>query len=199
VGNMTRFLVHRERVIATDLNEKYLSILHHLLDEYPNIRIDRLDLNHDAPWLEAERIDTVVCLNVLEHVEHDESALASLFRVLTPGGRLVLLVPALPALYGSLDRALEHHRRYARDELLGKLRAVGFEVEASWFFNLLGVPGWYVNSRILRRTTFPPVQLALYDRLVWLFRVESRFRLPVGMSLIAIGRKPAVERVAAVG
>ena len=191
VGNMTRFFARRERVVATDLNEKYLLILHHLLDGHPNVRIERLDLNEDARWLESERLDTVVCLNVLEHIEHDEQALASLFRVLCVGGRLVLLVPALPALYGSLDRALDHHRRYARDELLAKLRCAGFEVERSWFFNLLGVAGWYVNSRVLRRRTFPPVQLTLYDSLVPLFRIESRFRLPLGMSLIAIARKPA--------
>jgi glycosyltransferase involved in cell wall biosynthesis len=191
VGNMTRFFARRERVIATDLNEKYLVILHHLLDRHPNVRIERLDLNEDARWLESERLDTVVCLNVLEHIERDEQALASLFRILSPGGRLVLLVPALPGLYGSLDRALDHHRRYARDDLVTRLQSAGFEVERSWFFNLLGVAGWYVNSRLLGRRTFPPVQLTLYDALVPLFRIESRFRLPLGMSLIAIARKPA--------
>ena len=103
---------------------------------------------------------------------------------------MVLLVPAVRALYGSLDRALDHYRRYSRDELLQKLRAAGFEIETSRFFNLLGVLGWYVNSRILNRTTFPPLQLALYDRLVPLFRLETRFRLPIGMSLIAVARKP---------
>ncbi|MGH7804571.1 MAG: hypothetical protein ACREQJ_09490, partial [Candidatus Binatia bacterium] len=114
-------------------------------------------------------------------------------RLLEPGGRLVVLVPAIQALYGSLDRALEHHRRYSKDELVGKLRAAGFEVERSWFFNLLGVAGWWFNSRVLKRVTFPPVQLTLYDRLVPLFRLESRFKLPVGMSLIAIARKPASD------
>jgi glycosyltransferase involved in cell wall biosynthesis len=190
VGNMTRFLLGREQIIATELNERYLKILHRLFDEYPHVVIERFDLNGEAPSWGAESIDTVLCLNVLEHVERDDEALGSLFRLLEPGGRLVLLVPALPALYGSLDRALAHHRRYSREEVLVKLRRAGFEVEDSWFFNLLGVAGWYLNSRLLRRTTFPPLQLALYDRLVPLFRLESRFRLPVGMSLIAIGRKP---------
>ncbi|MBI2963763.1 MAG: glycosyltransferase [Deltaproteobacteria bacterium] len=190
VGNMTRFLLRRERVVATDLNERYLRILRQLFGSYPHVTIDRFDLNDGRPPPGAERVDTVLCLNVLEHVEHDDRALASLHDLLEPGGRLVLLVPALRALYGSLDRALEHRRRYRRAELLDKLRAAGFEIEDSWFFNLLGVAGWYLNSRLLRRTTFPPLQLALYDRLVPLLRVESRFRLPVGMSLIAIGRKP---------
>jgi len=148
-------------------------------------------LNGGPPPAGAERIDTVLCLNVLEHVERDDVALRGLHDLLEPGGRLVLLVPALPALYGSLDRALDHHRRYSRNELLQKLRAAGFEVETNRFFNLLGVLGWTMNSRILKRTTFPPLQLALYDRLVPLFRLESRFRLPIGMSLIAVARKPS--------
>jgi len=191
VGNMTRFLLGRERVIATDLDEKYQQILHHLFDAYPHVTIGRFDLNGGPPPAGAERIDTVLCLNVLEHVERDDVALRGLHDLLEPGGRLVLLVPALPALYGSLDRALDHHRRYSRNELLQKLRAAGFEVETNRFFNLLGVLGWTMNSRILKRTTFPPLQLALYDRLVPLFRLESRFRLPIGMSLIAVARKPS--------
>ncbi len=191
VGNMTRLMLGRERVIATDLSEKYLQILHHLFDAYPHVTVDRFDLNDPPPVVVREGVDTVICLNVLEHIERDDVALRALYEVLEPGGRLVLLVPALRVLYGSLDRALEHHRRYAREELLGRLRDAGFEVEENWFFNLLGVFGWFLNSRILRRVTFPPIQLTLYDRLVPLFRVESRFRLPFGMSLIAIGRKPA--------
>jgi glycosyltransferase involved in cell wall biosynthesis len=203
VGNMTRFLLRRERVIATDLDAKYLRILHHLFDSYTHVTIGRFDLGGRPTATEtdgavdlpaAERIDTVVCLNVLEHIEDDERALRTFHELLEPGGRLILLVPALRSLYGSLDRALDHFRRYERAELLDKLGRAGFEIEASWFFNLLGVFGWYLNSRLLKRTTFPPVQLTLYDRLVPLFRLESRWRLPFGMSLIAIARKPAVPQ-----
>ena len=192
VGNMTRFMLQRDRLIATDLNEMYLHILRQLCGVYRHVTVTRFDLSA-VPQFADERLDTVVCLNVLEHVKDDALALRSLHRVLEPGGRLVLLVPAVRALYGSLDRALEHHRRYSRDELLGKLRDAGFEIEKSWFFNLLGVAGWYFNSRVLKRVTFPPMQLALYDRLVPIFRLESRFRLPVGMSLIAIARKSASD------
>jgi len=191
VGNMTRFLLRCERVIATDIDERYLRILRHLFGEYRHVTIERLNLDEPSAAGEGVEIDTILCLNVLEHIEHDDVALASMYRRLVPGGRLVLLVPALAALYGSLDRALDHHRRYSRAELLDKLQAAGFVVEKSWFFNLLGVAGWYFNSRILRRTTFPPVQLTLYDRLVPLFRLESRLQLPFGMSLIAIARRPA--------
>ncbi len=190
VGNMTRFLLRCDHVIATDIDERYLRILRHLFGKYRHVQIERLDLAEPAAAGQGIDVDTILCLNVLEHIERDDVALTSLYRRLAPGGRLVLLVPALAALYGSLDRALDHYRRYSREELLEKLATAGFEVERSWFFNLLGVAGWYVNSRILRRKTFPPVQLTLYDRLVPLFRLESRLRLPVGMSLIAIARRP---------
>ena len=189
VGNMTRFLISRDRVVATDLDAKYLQILHHLFDEYPQVTIGPFDLNGGPPPGGAQSFDTVLCLNVLEHIEDDLRALRAMHDVLDPGGRLVLLVPALARLYGSLDRALDHFRRYERADLLDKLAAAGFTIEASRFFNLIGVIGWYVNSRILRRTTFPPVQLALYDRLVPLFRLESRLHLPFGMSLIVVAQK----------
>jgi len=191
VGNMTRFLVKHERVIATEVDAKYLQILHRMFDAYPHVTVRHFDLNGGPPPASGERIDTVVCLNVLEHIEDDERALRAFNDALEPGGRLVLLVPALRPLYGSLDRALEHRRRYQHGELHEKLVRAGFDVERSWFFNLLGVAGWYLNSRVLRRSTFPPVQLALYDRLVPLLRLESRFRLPFGMSLVTVARKPA--------
>ena len=193
VGNMTRFLLGRERVVATDLDPKYLQILHHLFDPYSHVTITPFDLNDGSLPPSAERMDTVLCLNVLEHIEDDERALRQFHDLLDPGGRLVLLVPALQTLYGSLDRALDHFRRYDAAELAGKLERAGFRIERRFFFNLLGVPGWYLNSRVLKRTSFPPVQLALYDRLVPLFRLESKFRLPVGMSLIAIAEKPAIS------
>src|SRR5437867_6504886 len=94
VGNMTRFLLRCERVIATDLDAKYLQILHHLFDAYPHVTIGRYDLNGGPPPGRGERIDTVLCLNVLEHVDDDEQALRALRELLEPGGRLVLLVPA---------------------------------------------------------------------------------------------------------
>jgi glycosyltransferase involved in cell wall biosynthesis len=191
VGNMTRFLVSRDRVIATDLDPKYLAILRNLFETYRHVTVMPYDLAVEDPPLEGEPVDTVLCLNVLEHISDDEAALVRLRRLLCPGGRLVLLVPALPALYGSLDRALRHHRRYDRGELAGKLARAGFEVERMRFFNLLGVAGWWLNSRVLRRRRFPPIQLSLYDALVPLFRLESRLDLPLGMSLIAIARRPA--------
>jgi len=139
----------------------------------------------------AERLDTIVCLNVLEHIDDDRASLSALRALLRPGGRVVLLVPALRALYGTLDRALGHVRRYVPDELSGKLRTAGFGVIHVEYFNLAGVPGWWLAGRVLRRRLIPTGALRWYDALVPLFRLERILPWRIGQSLIAIGEVPA--------
>ena len=190
IGNLTRYLVGRELVVATDLNPRYLRILANTFERHTRVRVLPLDLGQFDPAALAEhRLDTVVCLNVLEHIEDDRTALARLHAALAPGGRLVVLVPAHRWLYGGIDRAVHHHRRYERAELVERLAEAGFRVERAWFFNGLGVLGWYLNSVLLRRTRVPGLQLRLQNLLVPLLRAESALALPFGLSVIAVGRK----------
>jgi SAM-dependent methyltransferase len=143
----------------------------------------------DWSSLAAERLDTVVFSNVLEHIEDDVEALSRVRGVLVPGGRLLLLVPALPALFGTMDEAVGHYRRYTPGLLRDVVARSGFALESLEWMNLLGIPGWYVNGKLLRRRAIPPFQLRLYDRLApALARLESRVRLPVGLSLFAVAR-----------
>jgi SAM-dependent methyltransferase len=198
IGNLTRYLVGRELVVATDLNPRYLRLLANTFERHTRVQLLPLDLaDFDPAALADSRLDTIVCLNVLEHIEDDRRALRRLWETLVPGGRLVLLVPAHQRLYGAIDRAIHHYRRYERADLLSKLVEVGFQVEHTAFFNRLGVLGWYANSVLLQRTTVPGVQLRLQNLLVPLLRVESALSLPFGLSLIAVGRKPAAAGGAA--
>jgi hypothetical protein len=121
-------------------------------------------------------------------VEDDRRALAAMRELLVPGGRVVLVIPALRPLYGSIDEAIGHYRRYTRDEIVHKLADARLAVEHLSFFNVLGVAGWFLNARILRRRSVPGVQARLNDRLVPLLRLERRLRPPIGMSLLAVGR-----------
>jgi len=136
--------------------------------------------------------DTIVAVNVLEHVERPAGFLGAAYASLAPGGALLLLVPAMPALYGSLDKAFEHYRRYTRPELRNQLSAAGFEIETLHYMNLVGIAGWFVAGKIMRRTTLGRGQVRFYDRWVipWLRRVESVAHPPLGQSLLAIARKP---------
>jgi hypothetical protein len=129
----------------------------------------------------------VLCLNVLEHIEQEEASLTAMRHLLDPGGRLVLLVPALRPLYGTLDKALGHFRRYARRELVRTLDATGFRVRHVEYFNLGGALGWWLASRVLRRPMISTAALLWYEALVPLFRLERWLPWRVGQSLIAIG------------
>ena len=149
-----------------------------------------MTLGEASPEVERERFDTVVSANVLEHVEDDDGALRQIFALLEPGGHVVLVVPMLRSLYGEIDRAIDHHRRYERAEIEEKLVKAGFIVETTAPMNALGIPGWWLNSVVLRRRSVPGIQARLNDLLVPWLRFEERLGLPVGMSLLAVARKP---------
>ena len=192
IGNVTRCLLDRELVIATDLEPKYLPILRNTFGKYAKFVIEQLDISGtDLDRFTPLGIDSVLCLNVLEHIEQEERALTNISRLLRPGGRLLLLVPCHRWLYGTLDRNLGHQRRYEKAELQGKLEGAGFSVVHLMYFNRAGILGWFLNSRILGRNQLPSLQLRLYNVLVPLFKLEELLPLPFGTSLIAIAEKPA--------
>ncbi|HYX20921.1 MAG TPA: glycosyltransferase [Thermoanaerobaculia bacterium] len=191
-GNMTHQLLGRELVVASDLDPVALEYLRGSFRDEPGVRI----ASYRFPLGAAEReeirgygIDTVVCLNVLEHIEDDVATLADFHALLPPGGRVVLVVPALARLYGSLDEHLHHFRRYEKAELEGKLAAAGFTLEDCRFLNRPGILGWYVNGKILRRRVLPAGQLAAFRLALPLLRREETNPPSVGMSLLAIARK----------
>lgn len=195
IGNMTRLLAPgRDLYCASDIDGEHLSRLKARLCHRPNVRVTRIDLTRGEDFEPLrETVDTVVCLNVVEHVEDDLSALRNLHRVLAPGGRAVVLVPQGQGIYGELDRVLGHWRRYSEQELRSKMEQAGFQLERVFMFNRVTRPGWWWNGRVLKRRTFSRLQLWLFDRLVWLWRrVDDRLPWP-GVSLIAIGRKAAPD------
>jgi SAM-dependent methyltransferase len=189
IGNLSAFLVGSERLVLTDTREEYLGRLRKRFAGHPNVAVERLYLPNEHGRLAGQRFDTIICLNVLEHVEDDSGSLVAIRGMLAPEGRLVLLVPALPALYGTMDRALGHHRRYTRAGLASLLERAGFNVAHIEYFNFAGVPGWWFAGRVLKRQMIPAGSLKLYDALVPLFRLERLLPWRVGQSLIAIGER----------
>ncbi|MDA0261214.1 MAG: class I SAM-dependent methyltransferase [Proteobacteria bacterium] len=153
-----------------------------------NVTIDLVDATA-ANW--PERFDTAVVLEVIEHIEDDGAVLKSVYRALAPGGRLVLKVPAGPAVFGNIDRAVGHHRRYARSKLVEVLNRSGFADIDCWHFNALGILGWWVNGKLLGRSMPPADQIKAFDILVpALRRIEQTLRPPIGLSLFAVASKP---------
>jgi SAM-dependent methyltransferase len=191
IGNLTRHLApRRKRYIATDINAEHLSRLVTQLHHRPNLEVRRCDLASAADFEGWESsVDTVVCLNVLEHVEDDRAALRNIYGALEPGGRAIILAPCGRELFGSLDTALGHCRRYTREELSQKLAAAGFRVERLIGFNRVSRPGWYLGGRILKRTALGRLELRLFDSLTWLWRrLDSHLPWPP-VSIIAVCTK----------
>jgi SAM-dependent methyltransferase len=191
-GNITQFLcANGQEVMATDVVPSYRNELQRLFGAKPNVQVGKFDLDAQAPAeFIARPFDTVVCLNVLEHIEDDQFALAQMHRALAPGGKLALLVPAHRILYGEFDRAVGHFRRYEKRELAGKLKQAGFAVRQMKFFSLLATLPWLINGRFLKRDYLPAGQANLADRLVPLLKLEKLIGPPCGLSLIAIAQKP---------
>src|SRR6058998_1352393 len=145
-GVMTRYLATREALVATDVDPQYVELLQRMYADKPNVEVRLLDLaTAGDDGLPRRSFDTVVCANVLEHIADDAAALHAMHDALVPGGRVVLIIPALRGLYGTIDKAIGHHRRYTRREIAEKLGTAGFAVEHVSYFNVLGVPAWYLN------------------------------------------------------
>jgi SAM-dependent methyltransferase len=192
LGNFARHLTDRELYLGTDVAPDSVRHVRRLYRDRENMCAVAVDVT-DPGFVDLARMlpDTVFSLNVLEHIEDDRGALRNAVQVLRPGGRLVLVVPAHAGLYGSMDVAIGHHRRYDRAGLAARLRDAGLRITEIRHINALGAVGWFVNGRVLKQTTPPSSQLRLFNGLVpWLSRLEQRVPPPFGISLLAVGSKP---------
>jgi SAM-dependent methyltransferase len=190
-GNITQFLCAEGReVTATDIVPAYRNELERLFGGHPNVQVGKFDLTAKAPGeFIIDPFDSIVCLNVLEHIDDDLFALAQMRDSLAPGGYLALLVPAHRFLYGAFDRAVGHFRRYEKRELTDKLKQTGFAVRKMKFFSFIATVPWFINGRLLKRDYIPTGQASLANRLVPLLKLERLIGPPFGLSLIAIARK----------
>lgn len=189
IGNLTVFLAPRtSRYIATDTDKEHLRELRSRLDGHGNIEIAVCDFSDQAAASRFHKTaDTVICLNVLEHIQNDVESLINIRSCLRPNGAAIILVPQGPQAFGAMDEVLEHKRRYTAEELRTKMAAAGLRVERMITFNRITWPGWYLNSRILRRRTLSRLQLRLFDMLVPVWRrIDTHLPWPA-TSLIAIG------------
>ncbi len=198
-GNVSRFIRRHEHVLLTDYRIDYLTELCERWTEHRSLRIGKLDLTarEDYELLREFAPDSVVFLNVLEHIEDDRAVLRSLFETVPDGCRTVVLVPYNMKLYSEFDKALGHFRRYGEWELEGKMREAGFEIEKQFFFNKAGVIAWYLANTLGGQKVLKPWQLRIYSALTPVFRVLDKILPTSGLSTVVIGRKPAGAPAAA--
>jgi len=181
-----------ERLVCIEPNLNCVSRARAALDGNPKItlRICHLEeCNRDE--LVQQRFDTIVCVNVLEHIEDDIRALRLFRELVAPtGGRVLIFVPAVQAAYGPLDAALGHHRRYSKPTLRRAFEAAGLELETLRYTNPIGLLGWMYNAHVSKTTEHTSGQVRLFERLVapWALPLDRAVPPPIGLSLFAVGR-----------
>lgn len=192
IGIFTEKLLERGKVFGVDIVPEFVAQARRRLGERPDLEYLVADMGAGLPdSLRGRAFDTIVCMNVLEHIEDDRGTLSRFLGLLKPGGRLVLVVPAYRWLYNPLDAHDGHFRRYERAELGEKLRTAGFTLAHESRFNLFGIAGWLLNGTLLRRKDLPAGQMGLFNKIApLLFRLERLVGPPAGLSLLAVGVKP---------
>ncbi|MGC8958943.1 MAG: class I SAM-dependent methyltransferase [Chloroflexia bacterium] len=189
-GNLTQHLLSRQLVVGIDISPSSITTFQQRFFDQPRVHGFVCDITDpNVLELASWHFDTAIALNVLEHIEQEEQALEHIFQLLQPGGHFIVIVPALPELYGSMDGSIGHFRRYTAESLRQRLEQK-FSVHRLRYYNLLGIIGWWLNGKVLRRRVPPQGQLQLFNLLVPLIQtVERHIRIPVGLSLVAVARK----------
>ncbi len=191
-GNFARHLVDRERYMGIDISPESVRLVQETLCKQPNMNALVADIT-DVAFTEKfpdHSFDTVISLNVFEHIENDVLAIQNARSVLRPGGVMILVVPSHQWLYGTMDRSIGHYRRYSKESLAVTFEHGGFTVEKQKYINTLGAVGWFINGRILRQSVPPVTQLRFLNGIIPLVKwMEQRVDAPFGTSVLTIARK----------
>jgi len=187
-GTFTELLAQGRRVTATDLSPRCVGVLSERFAGRPEVTVllgDVEGARSHGPY------DSVVMINVLEHIDDDGAALAELRRQLNPSGRIAIWVPAHMQLYSRFDRLIGHHRRYTRGQLVELLTESGFAVDDAFYVNMVGAAAWWLVARVLGRVPTGRVLAGLFDRFAVpvVRRAEARCRPPAGQSVLALARR----------
>jgi SAM-dependent methyltransferase len=189
-GTFSQLLLDRKNTAQLVLFEAAVNLLPLLRRRFTDPRV-QLHCGSFDPAVLTQSPDSVVLVNVLEHVRDDTLLLSQIHASLRKGGSLLLFVPAFQWNYGSLDQAFDHYRRYTGAELERKIQNVGFRLERRRYINLMGIASWFLAGKVLRQTTIKASQVRWYDRWIipWSFKLEQFCKPPIGQSLLAVAIK----------
>ena len=188
IGNLTQFFLNSKRIMCVEPEEEYCGNLRRLAAVHQNLEVFKGGLAECAKMPTVTgAFNTVVCVNVLEHIEDDAQSVNQMKSLIKPGGRILLYVPAAPWAYGQLDRQLGHYRRYSKSMIRALTRSCGLELERCIYVNFIGVFGWFLHARLLRRDVISPKSARFVDCLVPYISAMERLLPPLtGQSLFAV-------------
>lgn len=182
-----------ERLVLTDVDPGAVEAMKRTFADRPEVEVRQVDVGAKPDI--GKPVESVVAINVLEHIDDDAGALRSLAGLVVPGGSIVLWVPGYQQLYGDFDRKVGHVRRYTPATLADAVRRAGLGVELVKPVNLLGGIAWWAAVRKGGAGTPNPRLVAVYDRVVVPVTraIERVVRPPFGQSVLCVARIPATE------
>lgn len=194
LGTFSELIIHDFPLSLITLSDISPSYVKNLEAKFSSKRVFvcKLDLNNidDYERIGYEKFDSIIAINVLEHIENDERALRQLYKMLKKDGVMVILVPANKFLYNVIDESIGHWRRYTKKELETKVGKNQFRIERMFSFNILGMFGWYINGNLCKNPAINKNVGSIFDKLVHLMKiVEKMFGRKIGLSIICIARK----------
>jgi glycosyltransferase involved in cell wall biosynthesis len=192
IGNNVRILMQYTDVIATEVDPVYLEVLRNAYLNTPGVEVREWDGTQPPPP-DLPEPDSILCSNVLEHIEDDHAFVANADKALRPGGRMIFIVPRGEKLYSTLDSAIGHYRRYDRARLQGIFEGLGYEVEEAFTLNKIGVFGWWYRGKIAKQKAIGRFGLKMFNVMVPLFRLLDPILPWKGLSLVMVARKREIE------
>jgi phospholipid N-methyltransferase len=207
IGNMSQWLPVRDKLVLSDVEHDFVNILKNYSKfKAPNIEILNLDLSQSLnAQVEKYQVDTIISFNVLEHIENDLMAVREQVEVLKASKangvkRLILVVPANQFAYGSLDKIFKHYRRYSKKMMLEIFVKIDPALKPNIrYFNLLSLPGWFIQGRILKASTIKPNQVKILEKVIPFWKGIDHFliqtmRIALGQSLVCVVEIPSASK-----
>lgn len=191
IGNISQFFVETGYSITlSDTEEFYVD---QLKKKFSQKNVVSIDLVHEGFHKKYEQFfqtfDTVIFLNVLEHIKNDQQALENCRQFLKPGGSLVVLVPAYSFLFSKIDRDLQHYRRYTSKNLSILASKKSFVVKKVFYFNALGILAW-MYGKFFGLRSIPSKKMKLFNNLVPLAKsIDKILFNKAGLSVIMVAQK----------
>lgn len=196
IGNISKFILHDGFTITlSDYNSNYCDTLATMFADRKHVQdilhLDILDADFNTKYASLfSSFDTIIGLNVIEHVDDDRTAIENCKKLLAPDGVIIMLVPAYNWLFNSIDTALGHFRRYNKKKVRTLFSKTQMQTIHIHYFNASAIGGWFVSGKILKNAVIKQEQMKLYNRLVPVFKfVDICTFNKVGISLIAVASK----------
>ncbi len=189
IGNNVRILMQYTDVIATEVEPIYLQVLHNAYLNTPGVTVLTWDATQPPPP-DLPQPDSILCSNVIEHIQDDQAVVRNADAILKPGGRMIFIVPRGEKLFSSLDTAIGHVRRYNQTQLTALFTGLGYEIEELFTLNKIGVLGWWYRGKVAKQQAIGRFGLKAFNMLVPVFKLIDPLLPWKGLSLVIVARKP---------